>query len=255
MSTPESPSGRVVAGVVAPAVGVLVVANVLNNRVARRLAPVTSAVAAGALVALGRRAGLSWPEMGFTTPRRGAVIGGALAAAVAAVYTAGVLTPRTRPLFLDERALGVSRARLLEEALVQVPLGTVLLEEVAFRGVLPAALRRSHGPVAAVAGASALFGLWHILPALDMAATNPSFSRLASGEPQDGPAEGPVRVVAGTVVTTALAGAAFHELRRRGGLAAPSLLHLATNTLGYFAARAARRLERRAGRPGGQHDR
>ncbi|WP_245966946.1 CPBP family intramembrane glutamic endopeptidase [Sphaerisporangium album] len=238
--------------VVVPGVGVLVSANVLNNRVARRLAPVTSAVAAGTLVALARRAGLTWQEMGFTDAARGAKIGGALAAAVAAVYTAGVLTPRTRPLFLDERALRLSRARLLEEVLVQVPLGTVLLEEVAFRGVLPAALRRSHGPVASVAGASALFGLWHVLPSLDMASANPSLGRLASGEGRSGrPGAGAVRLVAGSVAATGLAGVAFHELRRRGGLLAPSLLHLATNTLGYVAGRAARRLGR-ARRPGGQ---
>ncbi|MEV6986559.1 CPBP family intramembrane glutamic endopeptidase [Sphaerisporangium sp. NPDC051017] len=247
------------ARVVVPGVGVLVAANVLNNRVARRLAPLTSAVAAGTLVALARRAGLTWQEMGFTDPTRGAKIGGALAAAVAVVYTAGVLTPRTRPLLLDERALRLSRARLAEEVLVQVPLGTVLLEEVAFRGVLPAALRRACGPVASVAGASALFGLWHVLPSLDMASANPSLGRLASGEagsarPGAGsvgseagsarPGAGAVRVVAGSVAATGLAGVAFHELRRRGGLLAPALLHLATNTLGYVAGRAARRLAR-----------
>ncbi|MET8142865.1 CPBP family intramembrane glutamic endopeptidase [Sphaerisporangium sp. NPDC005288] len=230
-----------------PAVGVLAAANVLNNRAARRLAPLTSAAATGALVLLGRRGGLSWPEMGFTHARRGARIGGCLAAAVAAVYTAGVLLPPTRRYFRDQRALGLSRARLAEEILLQVPFGTVLLEEVAFRGVLPAALRRSHGPWAAVAGSSALFGLWHILPSLDMAAANPALGHLvqAADPPATRPAKGgAAATVAGSVAVTGLAGAFFLELRRRGGLLAPSLLHLATNSLGFLAARATRRLDR-----------
>ncbi|GAA3841610.1 type II CAAX endopeptidase family protein [Sphaerisporangium flaviroseum] len=245
-----------------PSVGLLVVANVLSNRVARRLAPVTSVVTASTLVLLGRRSGLSWSEMGFEHARRGAGIGGTLAGAVALVYTGGVLTPPTRRFFRDQRALALSRARLLEEVLIQVPLGTVLLEEVAFRGVLPAMLRRSYGPGAAVAGSAVLFGLWHILPALDMAAANPALSHLTSADPADDSSEPPkdageqgevssggegvVRVVVGSVIATGLAGVFFLELRRRGGLTAPALLHLATNSLGFLAARATRRLDRRA---------
>ncbi|MFC4531377.1 CPBP family intramembrane glutamic endopeptidase [Sphaerisporangium dianthi] len=241
--------------VLAPAVGVLVAANVLNNRLARRLAPLTSAAASGALVLLARRGGLSWSELGFADARRGARIGGSLAAAVAAVYTAGVLLPPTRRYFRDQRALGLSRARLAEEVLLQVPFGTVLLEEIAFRGVLPAALRRSHGPFAAVTGSSALFGLWHILPSLDMADANPALGHLV--QPADAGVEhraggrSAVPLVAGSVVFTAAAGAFFLELRGRGGLAAPAMLHLATNTLGFLAARATRRLDRR-GRRGGR---
>ncbi|NUP65975.1 MAG: CPBP family intramembrane metalloprotease [Nonomuraea sp.] len=216
-------------------IAVLTAANVLNNKIAPRLAPLTSAAATAALVAMARRQGLSWQELGFEHGRRGAAIGGALATAVAAVYTVGVALPRTRPLFHDERALSLSRARVLEEALLQVPLGTVLLEEVGFRGALHAMLRRSHGTVAATALSSALFGLWHILPAIDMARANPALGALTAGE---SPAHLDVaRVVAGSVVSTAAAGVLFCELRRRGGLAAPSMLHLATNSLGYLFAR------------------
>ena len=58
---------------------------------------------------------------------------------------------------------------MLWVVLVQIPLGTVVLEEVAFRGVLPAlmgaspAIRWRWVPVL---GASILFGLWHILPSI-----------------------------------------------------------------------------------------
>nr|WP_246497039.1 CPBP family intramembrane glutamic endopeptidase [Sphaerisporangium rubeum] len=233
-------------------------ANVLNNRVAPRLAPVTSAAATGLLLFMARRAGLGWQEMGFTSGRKGTRVGGTLAAAVTAAYAGGVLLPATRKLFHDERALSLSPARLLEETLIQVPIGTVLLEEVAFRGVLPAVLRRSHGPTTSVAASSALFGLWHVLPAVDMAAANPALGGLASttvpapvNEAPDTPASPSRRVppvaavVAGTVASTTAAGVFFHELRRRGGLLAPSLTHLATNALGFLAARAAARLPRR----------
>ncbi len=236
------------------AVTVLVAANVLNNRVAPRLAPLTSATAVGALLALARRSGVSWPEMGFHERSRGLLIGGVLASAVAGAYGAGIAIPATRRFFRDERALSLSRARVIEEALLQVPVGTVLLEEVGFRGVLHALVARSHGTAAATAVSSALFGLWHVLPAIDMMAANPALSRLAAGEtpengsaadgaapdPRGGPSAREVsRVVAGSVVATGIAGVFFCELRRRGGLAAPSLFHFATNSMGYLFARLA----------------
>ncbi len=255
-------------------VAVLAAVNVLNNRIASRWAPVTSAVATAALLAIARRDGLTHPELGFERAHRGGVIGGCLVAGVAAVYGAGITLPRTRPLFRDERALSLSRGRLLEEVLVQVPVGTVLLEEVAFRGVLPALLGRSMRSSTAAAVSSALFGLWHVLPALDMAKANPALSRLASGDDiedveigegaeeriakpataDSGPASADqrrsdgsrvdiARLVTGTVVSTAAAGVLFHELRRRGGLLAPCLLHVATNSFGYVAARMARRID------------
>ncbi|WP_433437496.1 lysostaphin resistance A-like protein [Nonomuraea sp. CA-141351] len=218
-------------------IAVLTAANIMNNKVAPRLAPLTSAAATAALVAMARRSGLSWQELGFEHGRRGALAGGALAAAVAAVYTVGITNPRTRPLFRDERALSLSRARALEEALLQVPMGTVLLEEVGFRGALYAMLRQRHGTVAATAISSALFGLWHILPAIDMARANPALGALTASE---SPSHlDTARVVAGSVVSTAAAGVLFCELRRHGGLLTPAMLHLATNSLGYLFARIA----------------
>ncbi|WP_245691175.1 CPBP family intramembrane glutamic endopeptidase [Sinosporangium album] len=248
---------------------VLVAANVLNNRVAPRLAPLTSVVAVAALVAMARRSGHTWDELGFHRLSRGAKVGGVLAAAVAGVYGAGVAIPQTRPFFQDQRALSLSRARVLEEALLQVPVGTVLLEEVAFRGVLHGHLAGRHGHRVATALSSLLFGLWHILPAIDMARANPALAELSAGRAvppaygggtggadpgasdpagsEGGRTAGPVgpgpgraavvRTVAGTVVVTGLAGALLCELRRRNGLLGPSLLHLATNSLGYAFAR------------------
>lgn len=241
------------------ALGLLTAANVLNNRVARRWAPLTSSVTTAALVALARREGLSFGELGFGCWSRGARVGGTLAAGVAVGYAAGVGLRGTRPLFRDERSLALSRARLAEEILLQVPVGTVLLEEVAFRGVLPALLAshgfagRSFSPRAAAVASAVLFGLWHALPAMDMARANPALSRVAAAgtgtearTPEGGAPTSPseaVPLVAGTVLATGIAGLLFHELRRRGGLLAPSLVHLATNALGYVAARLARGID------------
>src|SRR5690606_21900446 len=83
----------------------------------------------------------------------------------------------------------------------QVPVGTVLLEEVGFRGALHAMLRRDHGQAAATAVSSALFGLWHILPSVDMARANPALGAAVAGD------SGTARVVAGSVRSTAAAGA------------------------------------------------
>ncbi|HEX4811307.1 MAG TPA: CPBP family intramembrane glutamic endopeptidase [Nonomuraea sp.] len=225
-------------------IAVLAAANVMNNKIAPRLGPLTSAAATAALVAMARRSGLSWQEIGFEHGRRGALAGGALAAAVATAYTVGVSHPRIRPLFHDERALSLSRARVLEEALVQVPFGTVLLEEVGFRGALYALLRQRHGTVAATAVSSALFGLWHVLPAIDMARANPALGALAAGESPHHLDTS--RVVAGSVVSTAAAGVLFCELRRHRGLLTPIMLHLSTNSLGYLFARVAARTGSRA---------
>jgi membrane protease YdiL (CAAX protease family) len=222
-------------------IAVLTAANVLNNKIAPRLGPLTSTVATAALVAMARRSGVSWQELGFEHGRRGAVAGGVLAAAVAGVYAAGIALPRTRPLFHDDRALSLSRARVLEEALLQVPLGTVLLEEVGFRGALYGMLRRRHGTAAATAVSSALFGLWHILPAIDMARANPALGAALTAGESPGHLDA-ARVVAGSVVSTAAAGVLFCELRRRRGLVTPVMLHLATNSLGYAFARIAAKL-------------
>ncbi|MEV5413988.1 CPBP family intramembrane glutamic endopeptidase [Thermopolyspora sp. NPDC052614] len=225
---------------------ILTTANVLNNRVAPRLAPLTSATATVALIGLARRSGLSWRELGFERGRRGALLGAALTlGGVVPVYAVGVVWPRTRPLFLDKRALSLSRARLAEEILLQVPIGTVLLEEVGFRGVVHGLVARSHGRAAATAVSSALFGLWHVLPALDMARANSALSgETFIADNQNSAVRRAVGAVAGTVVATAAAGVLLCALRRRGGLLAPAMLHTATNSLGFFAARIARRLTR-----------
>src|SRR5664279_5609537 len=81
---------------------------------------------------------------------------------------------------------------------------------------------------AAVLGSSAVFGFWHIVPALATGPTNAAMAD-AVGEGFGGTA---LRL-AGTVLITGLGGIVLCELRvRSGSLLAPILLHWAVNAGG-----------------------
>jgi uncharacterized protein len=188
--------------------------------------------AAAVLLAAARAAGLSWAELGLARRRlpAGARWGGACLTLVAAGYLIVLALPLTRPLLTDARVEGVDAGDLAYRTLVRIPLGTVLWEEVAFRGVLLAALLRVLPVRSAVLAAAALFGVWHVRPTLSAFAANDLV-------------DGPVLTALGVALAcagTAVAGVLFAWLRlRSGSLLAPALLHLATNSLGTLAAAAA----------------
>ncbi|MCX9191791.1 CPBP family intramembrane metalloprotease [Carbonactinospora thermoautotrophica] len=210
------------------ALGLLLVANLLNNRLAPRAYLGTCLGTTALLVAVARQAGCSWACLGLgqDTLARGLAWGMAAFALVALGY--GTAAALSAGLLLDRRVAGLDARGLLYQVLIRVPFGTVLLEEIAFRGVLYGLVRPAAGPVAATVFSSLLFGLWHVLPSRTLPAINPVLSR-ATGRT--------VLVVAGAVIVSALAGVVFCELlRRSGSLLAPAGLHAATNTLGYLAA-------------------
>ena len=142
---------------------------------------------------------------------------GAGVAAAGVVLAAIALVSLVAPRFLaDRRMAGVDARGTAWRALVRIPLGTVVLEEVAFRAVLPALL--------SPAGAAALFGLWHIAPTARTLDIN-------------GVRRHRIVAVAGAVVGTAAVGLALWELRvAAGGLAAPMLVHMAANSGATVAA-------------------
>src|SRR4029077_2476159 len=82
------------------------------------------------------------------------------------------VTPATRPLLDDQRIACLDRRQLAYQVLLRIPVGTVAWEEIAFRGVLRAALRRVLAEPAATAVGSAVFGLWHIRPTAEALAVN-----------------------------------------------------------------------------------
>jgi membrane protease YdiL (CAAX protease family) len=211
----------------------LVVVNVWVHVGPRRAHLVTGPLGAVGLIAVARVAGLSWADLGLSVAQLipGLVYGGVAVGGIALVYLVGSALPLTRRAFLDTRYRIPLRAAVLM-SLVTIPLATVVFEEVAFRSVLWGLLEADHEAMAATVWTSALFGLWHVLPALDVTDTSTAIKDSRPGRrPQV------VLTVLGTVVFTALAGVVFAELRRRSGsLAAPLLLHWATNGLAVVAA-------------------
>jgi CAAX protease family protein len=197
---------------------------------ARAYVPV-NATATAALLLAARARGTSWDELGLD-PRRlrpGARWGGTGAAVVGAGYAVALAVPAVRPLLADARVTGLHPRALAARVLVRIPVGTVLWEEVAFRGVLHPALRRVLPGRQAAGVAAALFGLWHVAPTLQGLALND----LAAAPARRAGA------VAAACLGTAGVDVLFTELRRRSGsLLAPALLHLAANDLGALAAAA-----------------
>lgn len=186
--------------------------------------------------------GLSWAQMGMTNWISGLVWGGACILVVAVGMAAGVAIPRLHPLFADERVQSATGADVAHKSLVELPLGTVLLEEVVFRGVLMGLLTASYGRVWGLVGSSIVFGFWHILPALEMHSAHPMASRLGSGW------RAQLTTVIGTILATSAAGLLFGLLLwGSGSILAPMGQHWATNSTGSIAAWVVgRRLARRA---------
>lgn len=223
------------------AIGTLAVSNVVANRFLPRWAyvPWNSAVTAVlvGIAVIGDDCTLE--EIGLASRRLpdGIRWGSLASGGLISVYVAGVAAPPTRDLFRDDRG-DIPLRSLMWQGLVVVPAGTVMMEEVAFRGVLPAMLRRrmhTPGPgllasrtLRADATSAALFGLWHVLPSWDVNESNPVFRRWLPGP------LGRLAALSGAVAGTAAAGMVFSWLRNRSGsLAAPALLHNAVNSTGY----------------------
>jgi membrane protease YdiL (CAAX protease family) len=124
---------------------------------------------------------------------------------------------------------GLGRAALMA-ALVVIPLGTVLAEELAFRGLLLPLLGRRYGVPTGALLSSALFGLWHVLAALGGGPANAAIAELVGGD-----AAGTMLRVVITVLFTSAAGVVLCWLRlRSGSLLAPVLAHWAVNGLGVI---------------------
>lgn len=213
-------------------IAALLVINVVNNRVAPQTHYLLwSFASAVLLVALGLLDGNSWSDMGLGWGELvpGLLWGAGCIGAVALVYLVGSVFKRTRAAFHDERMAELTGGRLAFQALLEVPLGTVLLEEIAFRAVLFSMLARRHGVVWAIVISSVLFGLWHVLPSIGTHEQNPALGSMV-GEGR----RGNLLAVGLSVLTTTIAGVLFAGLRLvSGSVIAPMGLHWATNGLGY----------------------
>jgi membrane protease YdiL (CAAX protease family) len=154
--------------------------------------------------------------------------GGAAFALILVVLVIAAVIPATSGFLHDSRA-AISGGRVFYELAVTILLGTVIPEELAFRGVLLGSALHLWGTWRAVLITSVLFGLWHITTTLHTQADNQTVRHASTA-----------LVVLGAVVVTAAAGVVFCWLRLRSkSLVAPALAHFATNglalTVAWFA--------------------
>ncbi|GCE40279.1 caax amino protease family protein [Rhodococcus wratislaviensis] len=182
--------------------------------------PYGRAVAGGALglsvVGAARAAGYGVDELGLSgSAVRSGLRSGAV---VSVVPLAGYAVALSVPAARRRIPAGDSVTDVAGWVGFRIPVGTVVHEELLFRSVLSAMLRRGWTPATAYALHAVTFGLWHVRAA-----------RVA-GDP-----------IAASVLLTGSSALLFEWLRRRSGsVVAPALLHLSVNVGGVVAAEVAR---------------
>ena len=215
------------------AVGLVIVALAGGKVVDRAVPGAHVAVGLGliaCLVVIARGQGLRAADLGRarSTWPAGLRWGAAAAALVGTAYALAYVAGPVREALPDGEG-GLGRAALWT-VLVVIPLGTVLPEELAFRGLLLALLGRRHGVRAAILLSSGLFGLWHVVPSLGGGPANAMIAGTVGGD-----APGMAARVVVTVLFTSLAGVVLCALRlRSGSLLAPVLAHWTVNGLGFI---------------------
>jgi membrane protease YdiL (CAAX protease family) len=185
---------------------------------------------AACLLVIARVQGLTAADLGLarSTWPAGLRWGTAAATLVGAAYAlAYLITPVRQALPQSDGEIG--RAALWA-VLVVIPLGTVLPEELAFRGLVLALLGRRYGVLSGTLLSSGLFGLWHIGASLGGGPANAAIVGVVGGD-----AAGTVTRVIATVVFTTLGGVVLCWLRlRSNSLLAPVLAHWTVNALGVI---------------------
>lgn len=217
---------------VAVVVVLLVALNVVNNRLAPNSHYLLWTFGGSVvLLAIGLLDGNSFTDMGLGAHFlvRGLVWAAVSIGLITAVYLGGSIFRRTREAFHNEEMGRLSPGKLMFQALIEVPFGTVVLEEIAFRAVLFSMLVRRYGLVWGLVIGALLFGLWHILPSMGSHEANPALGKMVGTG-----LRGSILAVALSVLTTAGAGILFSLLRvASGSVLAPMGFHWATNGLGY----------------------
>jgi len=220
--------------VVAAVLGELVAVNLISNRWRQRWYLQTCLGGTAVVLLLARLSGASWSALGLVAGSylTGLVWGAACVLTVVGAYVIAVFVPAARPFFHHDAGDGQSAHDVLRRGLVVIPFGTVLLEEVAFRGVLLGVVHVESDAVRAVLISSIAFGLWHILPSLGLHTTNVGVgAMLGSGR------RAYVATVTLSMLGTALAGAVFCLLRLgSGSLITPMAFHWSVNGFGLFFA-------------------
>ena len=213
------------------AVALLVLSNVMANRVIPNWMYVPWNVSVALVLSWIALHEVTREQMGFTKWRSGLLWGGALFGATALVLLVGLALPATRDMFDDKRVTDSVWAWLYH-AFLRIPVGTAFMEETAFRAVLPALFAVRWGVLRGCIAASALFGLWHVLPSLGLHKANATVTDLLGTG-----AVATVVTVALAVAGTAITGLVWCWIRyRSGSILATILGHVATNSVAYTIA-------------------
>ncbi len=210
---------------------VLVIANVVSNRLLPDWAYVPWNLGVAAVIAAIALRAATWGEIGFGEWRRGLAWGAVLLVLTAGVLLLALAMPAFNEMYHDRRVNG-GTGEWLYQAFVRIPLGTAVLEETAFRAVLPGLFAHRWGVLRGSIAASVCFGFWHVLPALHLNDVNPTAARIF-GEGAGGVA---AAVVFG-VVGTAIAGLWWCWIRYRAhSVLATMIAHVASNSVAYTIA-------------------
>jgi membrane protease YdiL (CAAX protease family) len=237
-------SGTLVGGDVGATVGVILAMlgfQILTRGVEGAPYIVAALATTAGLLLIARHHELSLAELGLGRSSwiTGAIWAAGIVVVVGAVIGLAGRWPRTRHLFADDRITDVSGWVTARRALLDIPFGTVLVEEFAFRGVLLALMTQLYSTLTAVIVTSVLFGLWHIGPSLEMHESH----KATSGSPWP--------TIASTVLFTGLSGAGFAALRLyTGSLLPPAALHWAANGTGVVVGWIVHRVRHDAPEPG-----
>ena len=189
--------------------------------------PVNIAFATLITLVAGSTLNLSPTELGLTADAGDLVVPLALVGLFALGAFALAVSPRA-DLIADERVAARRGRALVWYVLVRIPIGTALVEEAIFRGVLFASWREAGAShVVAALWTSIAFGLWHIAPTIiGLRMNRPRATSIQVGA-----------AVLGAVGLTAFAGLTLTWLRVwSGGLLAPIVVHAGVNSMGALAA-------------------
>jgi membrane protease YdiL (CAAX protease family) len=161
--------------------------------------------------------------------------------ALFALGACGLALSRQGHRIADERVAGMRGGGLAWYVLVRIPIGTALVEELVFRGVLFAVWREAGASdLVTTICASVAFGFWHIQPTLIGLRMNDPLA----------PRNKVRAAVIGAVLLTTVAGLGLTWLRVwSGGLLGPIVLHAGINSVGALAAVVAGRGVKRSARP------
>lgn len=210
---------------------VLAIANVASNRLIPGWAYIPWNLCVAAVITAIAVRGATWSELGFAEWRRGLAWGGVLFVLTTGVLLLALTMPAFSEMYHDRR-VGSGTGEWIYQAFIRIPLGTAVLEEVAFRAVLPGLFAHRWGVLRGSIYASLCFGLWHVLPALSLNEVNPTATKVFGHG-----AGGVAAAVVFAVVGTALAGMWWCWIRYRAhSVLATVLAHIASNSVAYTIA-------------------